>query len=286
MKIRFAFLGLTAVTTLVGLTGMTGCTTDDSDPGAATGGSGAAKGGGTGTGSGGAPGGGNGAGGSTSAVTAVVIPKTSPVVATFDTYDGSDATKWSFTWGADSSIGIYAGPFGYGDRESGFPETYELVEGYESTYGVRIADTLASEYGGGLGIWLSGAIDARAFDGISFWIRGSTPEATSTFTLSMYETMPATPDKADGEIGPCAGTSTTCKHPTFAAPVTDTWTEVKIPWSAFTAGDAAGTKVTPDGRNIKQFQWGAGLKWEPDASGTYAPTPAPYELEVDEVSFY
>jgi hypothetical protein len=166
-------------------------------------------------------------------------------------------------------------------------ETFDMVGGNGSTYALRIADSLAENYGGGMGLWLSGCINATNFTGLSFWVRGNCPTGKATLTVSMQETTPVTPAKAGDAYGTCSGNSTTCVHPTFAFTVTDTWTQIQVPWASVTAGDAAGTPVHPDGRNITQLQWGVGLNWVPGSDGvTYVPTPAPYELVIDTIAFY
>jgi hypothetical protein len=293
MSVKVGFLRIAVAVAAVGAVAgaMTiGCTTDPNDPGAAVvTGSGGMTGGGTGSMLGTATGG---AGGAvvgptgTACASHITIPAGSPVIADFDGYDGvSDIGKWSFPLG-DSATGAYAGPFGYGDRASGFPETFDMVAGQSSKYALRIADTLAQSYGGGMGTWLSACVSATQFAGISFWVRGHTPMAKATLTLSMQETLPSVPAKPTDPIGTCAGTATTCVHPTYLFDVTDTWTKVQVPWASFMPGNAAGTAVTPDGHNITQVQFGVALVWAADANGVYAPTPAPYELVVDTMSFY
>jgi hypothetical protein len=277
----------------LGIFGATACTSDANDPGAtgsggAHGGSGGAAGTGAGTG-GTIAAGGSGGTGTTGTVCAVpyVIPASSPGVADFDAYDGvSDLGKWSAPLGGDTASGVYAGPFGYGDRSSGFPETFGVVDGQSSKYALRIADTLAANYGGGMGTWLSACLNATHFSGVTFWVKGATPKGTATLTLQMQDTLPATPAKAGDPIGTCAGTSTTCVHPTFIFPVTTTWTKIQAPWTGFTAGNAAGPAVAPDGRNISQLQVGVDLNWVTDATGAYVPVPAPYDVSIDTLAFY
>jgi len=277
---------------MFGVGGATGCTTDDDDPGVKTGGAGTSGGagttGGAGTGGNVGTGGMGGTGTSTAAcVSPYAVPAGSPVVFDFDAYDGvSDLGKWSAPLGGDPAAGVYAGPFSYGDRATGFPETFNAVEGQASKYALRIADTLAEKYGGGMGTWLSGCLNATQFAGFSFWVKGNLPMGKGTLTVSMMETLSSTPAKAGDKVGTCTGTATTCVHPTYLFNVTDTWTKVQVPWSSFTAGSAAGTAVTPNGRNITQLQFGVGLNWVSDASGAYVPVPAPYELVVDTLAFY
>ena len=102
---------------------------------------------------------------------------------------GCGPRTWSFALGGDTASGILAGTFGYGDETDGFPEEFEMVEGNGSTYALSISDTLAEEYGGGMGLWLSACLDATAFTGISFWVRGNAPShARPMLTLLMEET--------------------------------------------------------------------------------------------------
>lgn len=278
---------------LVGFGALAGCISDDGEPEAETGGTGGTTGGSGGTtgGSGGTTGGSSPSGGSSGtspsgAVCAapIAIPSDNPGFTDFESYDGTDLADWSFPLGGDSAIGVFAGTFGYGDEPSGSPETFEMVAGNDSTYALGISDTLAEEYGGGMGLWISECLDLTAFSGISFWVRGNSPTGDAELSLLMEET---TSTMASGTSkGTCTGNEETCVHPTFVFPVTDDWTEVEVAWSEVTAGDAAGTPVVPDGSNIWQIQFDVGLVWVDDGTGVYQPTPAEYELAVDDVAFY
>ena len=294
MNVNFGFLRMAIAVAAVAAadgTMMTGCTSDPDDPGTAVmtgsdGMTGSDTGSMPGTAVGGAGGGSTGPAG-TACASPITIPAASPGIADFDGYDGvTSLGTWFFPLGGNSTTGVIAGPFGYGDRASGFPETFDLVAGQDSKYGLRIADTLAQAYGGGMGTWLSACLNASRFAGISFWVRGNVPTAKGTLTLSMQETLPSTPAKTGDAIGTCAGTGTMCVHPTYPFDVTDTWTKVQVPWASFTPGMAPGGSVSPDGRNIIQIQFGVGLVWAADANGVYQPTPAPYELVLDTLSFY
>jgi hypothetical protein len=164
-------------------------------------------------------------------------------------------------------------------------------------YAMRIADTKLDRkpganglYGGGMGLWQSVCINGTAFSGISFWARGTSPSPTVTLTVSMQETTTATPATSTDKPGTCSGTATTCIHPTFTFPLaadSTTWTQIKAPWASFKAGDAAGTPVTPDGRDITQLQFGVGLNFvAQDGSTVYEAVPATYELAIDDITFY
>jgi len=285
-----------AMAALVGLGQLAACTTDEDDPGAdadadaSTGGSagGSATGaagdaGNTGTGTGG-----NSTPGNTVCANPIVLASASPGIADFDAYEeGADISSWSFALGGDSSTGIYSGPFVYGDEPDGNPETYGMVAGHDSTYALGIADTLAEEYGGGMGLWMSDCLDATAFSGISFWVRGSAPNDASSavMTLMMEETTSSTPATADSNVGTCPGDDETCVAPTASFEVSDTWTEIRLAWSDFTGGRAVNTTVSVDGRNIWQIQFDIGVEWVP-GDPEYVPVPAPYELVVDDLTFY
>jgi hypothetical protein len=288
MRIDFRFLGLAgAVSALVGLGQIAACTSDKDLSGA--GGAGGSTGGSAGVpaASGGAAGSNVGTGGTTTAATGVVCAKpillTKPGIADFDNYAGAPLSTWSFPLGGDQTTSILAGPFGYGDRSNGLPETFAMVAGNNSSkYALEIADTASAVYGGGMGIWTSECLNATNFSGISFWARGSAPTGTAKFTIRMKETTPATGSKP----GTCPGTDTTCVNPTYTFNVKDTWAQIPIPWASFTPGNAAGTKITPDGRNIWQLQFDIGLNWvTPDGGSAAAPVPGAYVLDIDTLTF-
>ena len=291
MRIDFRFFGLAvAGLALVGLGQIAACTSDQDL-------SGAGGAGGSAVGSSGLPGatGGTtvtpgGTGATTAAVgTACAKPMllTKPGIADFDNYAGAPLSTWSFPMGGDKTSGILAGTFGYGDRPSGFPETFAMVDGYSPPYALEVADTASAVYGGGMGLWISECLNATNFSGISFWVRGSAPTGQAKFTILMQETTPATPSKVGSKAGTCQGTDTTCVHPTYMFTVTDTWTQIQIPWASFTGGSAAGTPVTPDGRNIWQMQFDVGLTWVTPAGGSAAvPVLGAYKLDVDNLTFY
>lgn len=299
MAIGFRFLGLAMAAAAVGaVVTLSGCTKDDGDEGADGSAGTAANAGGTAgaaaagtSSSGGSSSAGSGTGGTPATgvcAAATLIKAATPGIADFDAYDGTTALdKWSFPLGGDAASGVFAGPFGYGDRDGNKPETFEMADGNESTYAIRIADTMAEKFGGGAGIWLSACVNASKLSGVSFWARGSSPKGEGKLTLSMGETTPAVPAKADDKPGTCKGDAMTCVHPSFAFPLTEEWAEVKVPWAKFKEGDAAGTVVTPDGNNVTQVQFAIDLEWVLGADGvTYEPVPAPYELAVDTLTFY
>jgi hypothetical protein len=294
MRIDFRFWGFAgAVFALIGLGQMVACTTDDNDsPG--QGGAGGASGGSSTSpiATGGAAG--TGAGGSSvesaglACAKAILLDGTKPGIANFDSYDGSVVSKWLFSLGDDSSTGIWAGPFGYGDREgTETVETFDMTDGHNSLYALRVKDTNAQKYGGGMGIWMSGCLDATKFTGVSFWVRGVAPTGTAKLSLMIKETTATTPLKAEYKTGTCPGvTDSTCIPPKYEFEVKDTWALIQIPWTAFSPGVVPGGEVRPDGSNIWQLQFDIGLQWVKDATDTWVPVPGAYELVVDDMAFY
>jgi len=275
-------LGLAvAAAALVGFGQMTACTTDEDDPGPGTGGRSASYGGAAGA---------AGEEGGTVCANPTVLTSESPGIADFEAYDGSDISTWFFALGGDSSTDVVAGPFVYGDEPDGNPETSEMShDGHDSDFALRIADTLAEEYGGGMGLWISSCLDASAFTGISFWVRGNAPTGTAVITLLMEESTSSTPETADSQIGTCPGTDAeeNCIHPsfTFDVPEDGSWAQVEVQWNRFQGGLAVDAAVPVDGHNIWQIQFDIGLEWvegDPD----YVPVAAPYELVVDDLTFY
>ncbi len=216
----------------------------------------------------------------------VTLTSSTPLIADFDGYDGATALgEWSFPLGGDQSVGVLAGTFVYGDDhmegDQDVPETAGMVDGNDSAYALSIADTEADEYGGGLGLWMSECIDASTFDGISLWIRGNAPTGDVEISLLMEETTPTVDD------GTCDGTTDECIPPKASFPITDEWTKIELAWGDFDPGDANGTAITPDGTNIWQLQFDISLEWtDEDGDEVYDPTPAPYELVVDDLTFY
>jgi hypothetical protein len=275
--------------TVVGLGSLSACLSgdkDEKDTNTSTAGTSAASGGsstaGTQTGGSTATAGsstGNGGG-----KACVKVTTSSPGIANFEDYDGAaDLSTWSFQLGGKAASGIFGGSFGYGDRATKMPETFSMVEGHGSTYALSIADTESKEYGGGMGLWLSDCLDASAFSGVSFWVKGNAPTGQSKVSLLTPET---TSTMVDAKKGTCAGDEKECLSPNTKVPVTDTWTEVKVAWADLAPGSNLGEPVIADGKRLSQLQFEVELVWTPDDMDVYHPTPAPYELVIDDVSFY
>jgi hypothetical protein len=227
-------------------------------------------------------------GGDTVCSNPIALDSSTPGIADFDNYDGaSTLSSWSVPLGGDASLGVFTGPFGYGDRSNGKPETFDMTDGNDSEYALRIADSKSVEYGGGMGLWMSECLDASAFDGISFWVRGNAPTGDAKVSVLMEQTTSDTPDDPEGKVGTCASAVTDdCVAPSYTFPVTDTWTQIKVAWSDFSLGSAVGIPVSADGSNIWQLQFDVALEWVQSDAGDYEPAPGEYELVVDSMTFY
>jgi hypothetical protein len=251
-------------------------------------------GGATGTASGGAgpTGGADEAGGGASqkgCATKTVV--TVPQITDFESYDGTtEVSSWSFPFNgtAEDPGAVYAGPFAYDDGTGAF--TFAMTAGNATNYGLGASNTEASAWGAGFGLWMN-CVDATAFTGVSFSVRGTMPTEKARFSLSMEETSP--PDETDASSGgTCVDTGEDedeCTAPYMEFDVTDAWTSVQLPFASFEDGMAStGVSVAATGDTIIGFTFGIGLVWEEDSSnpGTWIPVPAPFELVVDDLAFY
>lgn len=188
---------------------------------------------------------------------------TVPTLATFEDYDGvTAAADYGFAFN-DSGTGtgvLYGGLYDNSDG-SGSPSLV-MVAGNGSSYAVSGSNTEASTWGGGVGFWL-GCMNASSYTGISLAVRGTTPnENMATVSLSV-----------DG-LTDGVGTDIM---------ISDTFSVFTLPFTMFT-NDAG---ETTNGDNITGLSVGAQMVWVEDTVNmTWVPEPAPYEIVVDDVSFY
>ena len=206
-----------------------------------------------------------------------------PLVADFESYDGTTAATswgWAFNAPAGAANAVYAGLYDSNDG-TGTPLLAIVGPGYNnSKYAASISNTQATKWGGQLGMWM-GCMDASAYAGISFWVKGSVPGGTATLALATAGT--SGPDSTGFGGGTC--TSGTCAGPSITFPVTSDWSQVLVPWATFTAGTANGGDVATTGSDITGMSWNAALAYAAIGDGGYAPTPGAYNLSVDNVQF-
>ncbi|MBN2576029.1 MAG: hypothetical protein JXP73_15810 [Deltaproteobacteria bacterium] len=211
---------------------------------------------------------------------------TDPLLADFEGYDGTtkaDEWGWAFNAPPGNDKAVYAGLYEYDDGTGSPVLSISGPGNNESKYAGKIATSgQASNWGGAIGMWM-GCVDASAYEGISFWVKGTAPKGTATLNLATEATSePDSSDPAGG--GTC--TSGTCSPATIDFPVTTEWTKVMVTWDAFTAGTANGATVTTTGGNITGMSWSIGLNYH-DAGGDagYVGTPAAYDFEIDDIEF-
>jgi hypothetical protein len=207
----------------------------------------------------------------------------SPMVADFESYDGTtalDAWAWAFNAPSGSADAVYAGLYKSWESSSSAQLTMS-TSGYDSSkYAADAKNTSATQWEG-LGMWMS-CVDASSYQGVSFWVKGSTPTDTATFSVSTEATMP--PDAKDAAGGGTC-TSGTCASPSVEFPVTSSWSQVMVTWDTFTAGTANGADVTTTGKDITGMSWSPNLKWVQNGDAGWVPSPGPYELAIDDVQF-
>lgn len=211
---------------------------------------------------------------------------TSPTIATFNNCTlGAITDTVGCTVAAIGGTSLFGGTFSYNDG-TGNP-AFSVVSGHAGNAIGLTSTQNATAYGGGIGIWTSGCLNATSYSGVTFWTRGIAPNSgTASIALTWAPTTPVTPAAGVKYTGTCPGDSTTCTQPKYTFPVTDTWTQVHAKWADFKGGVAAGTSMTPDGGNLIQFQWDIGLLFTLDAAtNAYVPAPAPYELQLDDFAF-
>ncbi len=210
---------------------------------------------------------------------------TNPLLADFESYDGTTAVTswtWAFNAAAGATGAVYAGLYNSSDGTGS--QTLSLISpgNASSKYAASISNTQASKWGGQMGMWM-GCIDASAYQGISFYVQGTVPTTKVNFMLATEGT--SAPDSTDSHGGGTC-TSGTCAGPAVDVPVTSTWSQVLIPWSTFTAGQANGTTVAATGDKITGLSWNVPLNYTCDSTGANCtPAPSALSLAVDDIQF-
>ena len=118
----------------------------------------------------------------------------------FDTYDGTTPpTSWGFAFNAPPGApnAVYAGFYEYDDG-TGTPLLSMPTPGANaSKYAIGISNPKASGWGGALGMWL-GCIDASAYQGISFWVQGTSPTGKASMSFTTESTSAPDPNDSAG----------------------------------------------------------------------------------------
>ncbi|HTA90582.1 MAG TPA: hypothetical protein VK745_13425, partial [Polyangiaceae bacterium] len=132
-----------------------------------------------------------GAGASGAAATklcATKVTAASTQIANFENYDGmSTIDKYGFAFGGptNGTAGVYAGAYGYAGGTD--VVSLAILAGHTGNYGLSESTTPATSWGQGLGFWM-GCVDASAYSGITFWVRGSVPTGVFSFGLNTENT--------------------------------------------------------------------------------------------------
>ena len=199
----------------------------------------------------------------------------------FETLDRKKGVD-RFAFGAPNDVGMARGTLWARDDGTGQP-VVEVVHGAASTkFAVRTSNPRASGWGVALGVWLN-CIDATAFHGVEFWVRGTTPTGVGGLAVDMRETT--LPDSGYPDKGTCVGADPAydCYAPRASFPVSNGWTKVRLAWSDFHPGFNGSTLVMANGDNITGLSFVAQLQ---QASEAAQAQPGAVELAIDELSFF
>jgi hypothetical protein len=216
-----------------------------------------------------------------------------PALINFETYDGmvtADKYGTAFGGAAVNMGSAYMGPYAFGDGS--VTPTLSILAGHPpSNWAVAESAMQARTWGMGGGFWMSNCVNASAYKGISFFVRGSGPLNVFAFSVSMDSTTPPDPANAAGG-GICTGTSSTCTPATKEnIPLTADWTQVQILWADFKPGTNGATAVIPNGDNIVGLGWNVPLMFQlapsagGDAAGPYVALVGDLLINIDDVAF-
>ena len=223
------------------------------------------------------------------------IVVTAPTITNFDDYTGGDAASYNYYInGKPPAAGAVLGALQHiddGSSANGGTSVVstEMVTGRGgSGYALEIADTNAINWGGFLSSYFIGSgtspgcLDASAYGGVEFWIKGSSPSGNFGVSLNLLDTVPASSG------GLCSNASSSdCKGATLQLALPsdpETWMKVQVPWSAMTPGLGSQLACVPiTGQNITQLVIQPFMSYPPP---TYAFAPGPYKIAVDDWAFY
>jgi hypothetical protein len=216
---------------------------------------------------------------------ATKVTAASTQIADFENYDGTTTIdKYGFAFGGptNGTAGVYAGAYGYAGGTDAV--TLAILAGHTGNYGLTESTTPATSWGQGLGFWM-GCVNASAYKGVTFWVRGAVPSGTFSFALNMESTtLPDMTNPAAG--GTCPGTSDTCLAPTKSAiPVGMDWTQVSVAWADLTGGLSGTTAVTATGDTMTGMTLQMALNYaNPDDAG-YTAVPGDISFAIDDIAF-
>ena len=214
-----------------------------------------------------------------------------PLIANFDDFAGTDAGSYSYTMSGKPPAEAVRGAILHVDDGSAASDdtsvvATEMVTGEgDAGYAIQISNTNATVWGGLLMFYFpfgSICLDARDYAGIAFAVKGTSPSGRFGATIGMLDTTPTT------DSGLCTNPTTgDCKDANFEFRLPESateWTEVEVPWSAFTPGIGSNTSCVPaTGQNILRLVIQPFMDYPPP---DYMFEPGAYSLAVDNVRFY
>jgi len=260
-----------------------------SSGGSINGGAGTSVGGSSGVGglSGGAGNpGASGAGGAAPAkLCASKVTAASTQIADFENFNGTTAIdKYAFAFGGavNGTAGVYGGPYGYAGGTD--MVSLAILAGHAGNYGLTESTMNATNWGQGLGFWM-GCVNASAYKGVTFWVRGTVPSGVFSFSLNMDSTtLPDAMNAAAG--GTCPGTADTCKAPSKSdIPIGVDWTQVSILWADLAGGLSGATPVVANGDNVTGFTLLMALTYTGNEDAGYSAVPGDISFAIDDIAF-
>jgi len=213
---------------------------------------------------------------------------TTPLLTDFESYDGTtDAAMASFPFN-DATAPLYMGPMTWGN-DTGTPSFGMVAGANASMYALGMSNVMATNWGGAMAFWMP-CLNATAYAGVQFMAKGTAPTGQIGFVLNMEDTTPPDMlDPAGGGTCIATGVEGECTGPSSTFALTAEWTLVQLPWGALTPGVAAtGVSIPATGDEITGMTFNMQMVYveEPVGSGTYVPTPAAFDLQIDDLGFY
>jgi hypothetical protein len=136
---------------------------------------------------------------------------------------------------------LETGTYAYGDGGA-MKVTLETTDGGDgSSKSFHYEEIAAVQWGGGFGFWFY-CTDVSAFSGVSFWLKGTLPQAAVTAVEPGMEIGFYNPDTTIWEgCGTCAGT---CRPARVYQEITSDWALYEYTWADIGFGNAG--SATPD----------------------------------------
>jgi hypothetical protein len=152
-----------------------------------------------------------------------------------DTVSITEAAAWGADPGIDLPSGLAGGTYAYSDGGT-MAVTLETADSAGTgAQSFHYTQTAAVQWGGGFGFWFY-CTDISAYEGVSFWAKGTLPEAATTAENPGIEIAfqnPAT-TSTDG-CGNCEGT---CRGARVYQTITADWAMYEYVWADIGPGNA------------------------------------------------